>query len=255
MNEIKRNLNIGQHFLINKKIIKKEIEESNISKRDSVIEIGAGEGILTEEIAKRAKEIIVFEVDKRYSKKLDLLVKKYKNLKIIYDDAFNYSWKGCNKIVSNIPYFISEKLIKNAIKEDIPEMVLIIGNKFKQKLEKKNSFSGFIGNLFYEINFILKVEKDSFEPPPKVDSWIVKFVKKEKFSEVEEIIFSILKKHGKIKNAIKYSFVEKGKTKRESKELIKKLKIYENILEKPTSRITFGFLVRLEKELKNLWIN
>jgi 16S rRNA (adenine1518-N6/adenine1519-N6)-dimethyltransferase len=109
MNEIKRNLNIGQHFLINKKIIKKEIEESNISKRDSVIEIGAGEGILTEEIAKRAKEIIVFEVDKRYSKKLDLLVKKYKNLKIIYDDAFNYSWKGCNKIVSNIPYFISEK--------------------------------------------------------------------------------------------------------------------------------------------------
>jgi len=148
---------LGQHFLMNQSLIKEEVKLAKISSKDNILEIGAGSGNLTKELIKTNAKIYSFEIDERYSSELKEL--KNENLTIIYDNTLNYSWRKYNKIVSNIPYEISEPLINKAIKEGINFLVLIIGENFKEILEKNNSKIGFISNLFYNISFIKKINK------------------------------------------------------------------------------------------------
>jgi len=249
---MKQDLDKGQHFLIDKEVIKKEVEIAKISKKDRVIEVGAGEGNLTTELIKRAGKVIAFEIDKRYSKKLCLLERNNRNLNIIYDNALNYSWKNCTKIVSNIPYFISEQLVKKSVFDDVPFLVLIVGENFKKIIEEKKTKIGIIANLFYNIKPIVKVNQESFFPKPKVDSWLIKFEKKKELEFPDSVLASIIKKRGKIKNALIHALMEIGKTKRESRIIIGKMDLHKQILEKQVSRITGKFLIRLEKELKKL---
>lgn len=244
---INKDFDKGQHFLIDSKVIKKEIEIANISKKDKVIEIGAGEGILTFELVKKAGKVIAFEVDKRYSEKLNSFKKK--NLRIIYDDALKYSWKGM-KIVSNIPYVISEQIILKSIEDKVSEMVLIVGERLKEKLKEKNSKIGIIANLFYNINFIIKVEKKCFSPSPRVDSWMIRFERKKKFSEKEKRIIYILRGKGKLKNSLMSLLVREGKTKNQAREKIKNLGLHGGVLEKPIGSLTGRVLLRLRNILE-----
>jgi 16S rRNA A1518/A1519 N6-dimethyltransferase RsmA/KsgA/DIM1 with predicted DNA glycosylase/AP lyase activity len=94
------------------------------------------------------------------------------------------------------------------------------------------------------------VDKKCFSPRPRINSWLIKLKKKEKFSDMESILISILGKTGKLKNAILYSLIKKGKTKRESRRIIKDMNIPEQVLEKPGSRITGRFLIRLAENLR-----
>lgn len=252
MNSKSLDLEKGQHLLADKKTLMKEIQISDIAKEDKVLEIGAGTGILTRELVKKSKKVLAFEIDDKFKQDLSELEKEYPNLKVIYDNALKYDWTGYSKIVSNIPYSLSEQLINKALREEIPHIILIIGENFKNILEGKETKAGIIANLFYNIEFIMKVNKKNFFPPPRIDSWLIKLDKKKIFSEAESIIISILKRKGKLKNAILYSLIERGKTKRESKKIIEDMKIYKQILEKPTNRITANLLIRLLEEFQKM---
>jgi len=241
----------GQHFLTNKKIIDKEIKVAEISKKDKIIEIGAGKGILTEKLAGKAGKVLAFEIDSKFKDYLNKLEKNHTNLKILYEDALNHDWKGYNKIVSNIPYFIAGDLILKSIKENIEEIVIIVGENFKLLLEGKQGKIGIIGNLFFDINYISEVEKQSFEPAPKVNSWLIQ-LKEKKLDKVDSILKKILCKNGKIKNAILYSLVEERKTKNQAREFISSLKLDNRILNKPVKMITGNFLMRLKQNFQLL---
>jgi 16S rRNA (adenine1518-N6/adenine1519-N6)-dimethyltransferase len=238
-----------QHFLNNEEILNKEIEVAELSSKDKVIEIGAGNGVLTRELIKRAGKVLSFETDKRFKEELGKI--KDKNLELIYDDALKYSWKGYNKIVSNIPYSLSEQVTVKAANEGIRELVLIVGEKFKTKLMDETKI-GIFARLFYEIEPILFVGKENFYPHPRVDSWIIKLNWKEKVFEKEELMRKILTKEGKTKNAIMYSLVEYGKTKNQAREIIAKMNLSQQVLEKTIKKSTAKFLIILRKELERV---
>ena len=113
---IEPNFNKGQHVLINNSIIDKEISMANLSKKDRVIEIGAGTGILTKKISSKALRVLSFEIDDIFENKLNELEKNSSNIKIIIGDALKYNWSSYNKIVSNIPYYLSEAILMKAIR-------------------------------------------------------------------------------------------------------------------------------------------
>jgi len=229
-----------QHFLIDKKILKKEIEIAKLTEEDVVIEIGAGPGILTEELCKKVGRVITFEIDERFKEELSKLERQVDNLRVIYGSALDHSWNG-TKIVANIPYSLSEQTIMKAVEEKIPFLVLIIGENFKNLLEEKESKIGIIANLAYGVEIVEEVPRKAFDPIPRVDSYLIRLKEKNK-TKKEELILDILRKNGKIKNAIMYSLVAQGKTKNQSREIIKKLEIDENVLEKPVKSITGNFL-------------
>jgi len=242
---------LGQHFLIDKNILKEEISLANISREDKIIEIGTGKGDLSREILSKTDNLLTFELDVTLKNSLE---KEFKE-KIIFGDAIKHSWKGYNKIVSNIPYNLSEQIILKAIKENIEEMVLIVGENFKELLVKKETNIGIISDLFFDFNPVTLVKKECFLPKPRVNSWLVVLKRKKILSKEIELIQNIFLRKGKIKNAVIYSLVKNKKTKNEAKEFLEKSKISKEILEKTTKTINGELINLIKKELKSLKTN
>lgn len=232
---------LDQHFLKDESIIKEEVELAEIDSKDRVIEIGAGKGVLTKELAKKTKNLRVFEIDKRFKEELKDIQE------VIFGNCFDYSLEGYNKIVANIPYSLSETILQKAIKENIQSLVLIVSEGFKEVLESDSKL-GIVANLFFDIKVIKKVDRQLFFPVPKVDSYLIKFIRKKNSKEDEPIIY-ILSKDGKIKNALISWFVVNGKTKRQAKEMLKTMKIDKKILDKPVARITSKFIKLIKERL------
>ncbi|MDA3836173.1 MAG: hypothetical protein PF542_00975 [Nanoarchaeota archaeon] len=239
-----------QHLLIDKNIIDKEIEVAEVSLNDNILEIGAGNGVLTKEMVKTAKTVTSFEIDTRFKKELNEIEEANKNLTLIYDNALLYDWRPYNKIVSNIPYSLSEPVIKKAMKDFTDELILITGENFKEILENKQTKIGIMTDIFFEFFPIQKIQKKAFNPPPRVNSWILKLKRKQSLDDTEYYLRILLLRGGKIKNGIIDIYRLQEKTNKEAKALVQKLDFPEHILEKPISRITGSFIEKIKPYLK-----
>ena len=240
-----------QHLLKNKTVLSKEVGEAMLSKNDKVIEIGAGTGLLTARLAQKSGHVLAFEIDEKFKESLEKLQERFDNLKIVYGNALDYDWKGYNKIVSNIPYSLSESIIRKAIKSDIEEIVIITGENFKNALTGESTL-GVVVNLFFEVSPIMFVSKKDFFPVPRVDSYLIKLKRKKESDKIEKVLQKIVLKEGKIKNAIMYSLVSAGKTKNQAREIIEKMSIPSQTLEKSTGKITGDFLMKLKEDFEKL---
>lgn len=241
----------GQHFLINEEVLNKEIKLAELSPKDKVIEIGTGKGILTRKILEKTPNLLSFEIDPLLRTNLE----KEFGKNFVFGNAIKHSWKGYNKIVSNIPYNLSEQVLLKSIKEDIQELTLIVGENFKEILLKKETSIGIISNLFFDIKPELLVEKKSFFPKPRVNSWLIKLIRKKNLSKEEKILQEFFFSNGKIKNAIIHSFIKKDFTKNQSRSILEKMNINKEILEKTTKSINGKLIELVEKELKSLKSN
>jgi 16S rRNA (adenine1518-N6/adenine1519-N6)-dimethyltransferase len=246
----KPNKDKEQHFLIDEHILNLEIKIANLDNKDKIVEIGAGDGKLTKELVKKANYVLAFETDSRFKEKLDKIQQQNKNIKFIYKSALNYSWRGYNKIVSNIPYSLSGAIIEKAITEEIQELTLIVGEKFKSNLESKEKI-GIIANLFFDIEFIKKVDKSCFYPIPRVNSWLIKLTRKEKSKQSKSnlILMDLINSDRTIKNAIIYSFVKNNLTKNKARDFIEKNKFEEIAINKSVKNLTGKFLKKIQQGL------
>ncbi len=106
----------GQNFLIKEAVINKIIVASQLSKEDIVLEIGAGLGTLTKEIAEKVKKVYAVEIDKKLVEVLKAELKDYKNIEIIQGDIRKLQVTGYKledyKLIANLPYNITSLVIK-----------------------------------------------------------------------------------------------------------------------------------------------
>jgi 16S rRNA (adenine1518-N6/adenine1519-N6)-dimethyltransferase len=190
---------LGQHFLFDEEILEKIIKSAQITKKDTIIEIGPGKGILTRPLCERAGKVIAIELDPYFSKTLRPAVGPFANLEIINDDALKIL---CNpdflarlkkekslKIVSNIPYQITTPLLFNLIFSPLSWelLVLLIQKEVANKLlaranSSDRTFITVLANLWAEISLISFVPKTAFRPQPKVDGAVVRFLPKKPVS-------------------------------------------------------------------------
>ncbi len=237
--------NLDQHFLINKEVLKQIIKESKLKKKDIILEIGPGKGVLTKELTKKSK-VVAIEIDKDLKLELN-------NLELIYGNALEIMDNlEFNKIISNIPYSISEPLFKKMLKLNFDLAILMVGKNFYEVLVDEKSKWNIISNIFFDIEKISDVSRDSFKPKPKTDSVILKFKnRKTKLNEFEKIIKEIvLQDDKKLKNAIMYALVRiKGLTKKQAKEIIFDYKLPPNIFEKNVDYLSNKQFYKLTKEI------
>jgi len=238
-----------QHFLKNRKILDKEISIAKLKKTDKVIEIGSGDGRLTKLISQKVNSLVSYETDLEFKNHLEKL--KLKNTEFKFKNALKDSWKGYNKIVSNIPYSLSEPLIMKSIKEDVKELTLIVGENFSNLLKEKETKISVIANLYFEINFLEKINKNEFEPSPRVNSYLIN-LKRKNPSEIELVLQSILEKESKTKNAIIKTFQNYGKTKKEARKIIDKMNLNIESLNKSTKTLSGKFIKNLKEKLESL---
>ncbi|MDD5331608.1 MAG: rRNA adenine N-6-methyltransferase family protein [Candidatus Nanoarchaeia archaeon] len=239
-----------QHFLTDKKILKEIIKVSALKKSDLVLEIGPGRGILTRELAKKAK-VTAVEIDEKLKPYLEDIPAE-----IIYDNALIKIDKvKFNKIVSNIPYSISEPLIKKLTKIDFNLAVLLTGKKFYEALTDEDSKLYYLNKIFFDTKKIMDVPKESFEPVPRVNSTLILIKKrKSRLLNKDKIIKElILQDDKKLKNALINSFIRVyDLTKFEAKQKTYSLRIPIMLFEKNTDNLSNEEFKKIIKEIEKL---
>ncbi|MBL7150129.1 MAG: ribosomal RNA small subunit methyltransferase A [Candidatus Pacebacteria bacterium] len=186
---------LGQNFLISEKVLEQIISVSKLKKDDIVLEIGAGTGILTIELANKVKQVIAIEKDEALVAilKKELSKQKIKNVKIIQDDILkiknlkfieNSKLKIKNyKVISNLPYYITAPVIKMFLEnKNPPELMILmvqkeVGERICAKPPKMSKLAIFC-QIYGLPEIMAFVSKKCFWPEPKVDSVILKITPK-----------------------------------------------------------------------------
>lgn len=228
---------LGQHFLNSKSIAEKIVLEANITENDIVLELGTGLGILTPLLCEKAKKVISIEKDEALFQEAEKIFSKIKNLTIKYGDGFKTK-DGFTIFVSNLPYSKSKEAIEWLATIPFSHGVIMVQKEFAEKLmaksHKKRRAVSIVANYSFEIQNIIKVGKKNFSPNPKIDSIILKIIKKQSLEkEIIEIlnkIFSYRRK--KISNILK----QFGK---------------ETSLEKRLDDLSVGEIVELAQEIRD----
>ncbi|MCK5534087.1 16S rRNA (adenine(1518)-N(6)/adenine(1519)-N(6))-dimethyltransferase RsmA [bacterium] len=179
----------GQNFLTDKNIVQKILKEANITEQDLVLEIGAGKGILTAQIIKKAGKVFVIEIDKNLCLYLEKYLPLSDKIKIIQADFLKCDLEAINnekllkfKIIANLPYYITTPIIMKLLKQRVwTEALLMMQKEVAQRIiaspgNKDYSRISIIVNYYCEVKLIGHVSPEVFFPQPKVTSAIIKLV-------------------------------------------------------------------------------
>jgi 16S rRNA (adenine1518-N6/adenine1519-N6)-dimethyltransferase len=177
---------LGQNFLVDEKVLGKIISSAELGGDDQVIEVGAGLGVLTKELAAQAKQVTALEFDRNIFPTLQENLQELKNVDLQNLDVRKFEVpKDKYKLVANIPYYLTSPILRKFFVEsdNPPEIaVLLIQREVAEKIcdKQKLSVLSLEVKLFGDPEIIEVVKPESFLPPPKVDSAILKISLKTK---------------------------------------------------------------------------
>ena len=262
---------LGQNFLVNPDVIEEIIDYAQITKDDTIIEIGPGVGFVTEQLVKYAKKVIAIELDEEAIKELEKL--ECDNLEIIHNDILKTDISALSnekvKVVANIPYYITAPIISHLLGEidelnnknrnSISEIILMVQEEVARRMvatekspSKQYGLLTILAQFWTDCEIIRLVGRKSFFPAPKVNSALVglkinnepklKLSDYSHFRRVLKAAFSQRRKN--IKNCL----VNNGFNKDIVKSVLNKLDIDENTRGESLSIEKFG---QLSEELKN----
>jgi len=191
---------MGQNFLIDNSALSKIIKTSELTKEDTVLEIGPGLGILTKELAGNAGQVVAIEKDRTMVAILEETLKDNQNVTIVQGDALKYNHKLKKyKIIANIPYYLTSPLIRKFLEEKIqPDfMVLMVQKEVAQRICSKPPNMSLLAvavQFYADPKIISYVSKECFWPAPKIDSAIIKITPRKIASKIKpEDFFKVVK--------------------------------------------------------------
>ena len=172
-----RNHLLSQHFLKSPRLALTLIGHSNLKKRDLVIEIGAGSGVITNALSRRVRHIIAIEPDPTTAAKLRTNLTKHhiKNVTILEQDFLDITLpEGPYKVFSNPPFHLSSAILHKLIEANNPpeSIYLILQKQFALKLLNNTrhytSKLGYALTAKYYTKIKLPLKPTDFTPPPAV---------------------------------------------------------------------------------------
>ena len=195
-NNFKFSKSLGQNFLINPTVCPNMAESALHDNETSALEIGPGIGILTKELALRAKKVVSVEIDNRLMPVLDETVGEFENLEIVNDDILKIDinrlieekFDGEDVVVcANLPYYITSPVIMYILESraKIRNMTVMVQKEAADRLcaEVGSRESGAVTvavNYYAEAKKLFNVSRGSFMPQPNVDSAVIQLTIREK---------------------------------------------------------------------------
>ncbi|MEM2850133.1 MAG: 16S rRNA (adenine(1518)-N(6)/adenine(1519)-N(6))-dimethyltransferase RsmA [Candidatus Bathyarchaeia archaeon] len=188
---------LGQHFMIDEKLLCRLVDYAYISNEDVVLEVGAGIGLLTKLLSEKAKIVYAVELDRKLVNYLKSRFPDESNVKIIEGNFLKTEVRGFNKVVSNPPYAISTPMVLKLIKEKPDIIVLTLQEEFTRKLYAKPGDSEYgrltvITALNYDVEVVERVPREAFYPRSKIKSDVVRLKRKD--HALDPIMFEAVKK-------------------------------------------------------------
>lgn len=254
------NKKLGQNFLFDEQSLQTIAQD--VTKEDTVIEIGPGLGTLTTILAEKANKVIAIELDSKMVSILKDRFKLYNNVQIVQDDILNVDIDKIApkaKVVANLPYYITTSIITKLIKTNIKDITILIQKEVAERIcaepgTKRAGAITYFVKYFADSKIIANVPKEYFIPAPEVESSIVKIVKRDKKAAKvnnENLFFEI----------IKINFTQRRKTilnslssiidKEVLKNILKECKIEENVRGENLSIEQFAMIANKFEEFKD----
>jgi 16S rRNA (adenine1518-N6/adenine1519-N6)-dimethyltransferase len=188
---------LGQNFLIDTNILHRIVDHAEITEETGAIEIGPGIGALTEQLAKRAKKVLAFEIDQRLLPILADTLSPYPNAKVIHQDVLKADLKGTLEqefeniedlmVVANLPYYVTTPILMKLLEEQIPVRGIVVmlqkevADRIAAKPGTKDYGSLSIAIQYYtEAETVMIVPKTVFNPQPNVDSAVIRLLRRPK---------------------------------------------------------------------------
>ena len=246
---------LGQNFLTNESIAKKILDSANLSKTDNILEIGPGKGILTKYLTEKAGKVLTVELDRDLAVELENKFSHFpisnatsssscytcrrSSASVLFPSGMGNSMKLCiiegdilkinlpkiieennfqnYKVVANLPYYITSKIIRLLLETKYPpqEMILMVQKEVGERivaLDGKESLLSISVKFYAEPKLLFYVDKKNFEPVPEVDSVVISIKRKKRLSKVSpKKFFSLVRagflaKRKKLVNNLSASF-------------------------------------------------
>ncbi|WP_242157067.1 16S rRNA (adenine(1518)-N(6)/adenine(1519)-N(6))-dimethyltransferase RsmA [Aestuariivivens sediminis] len=205
-NRVKAKKHLGQHFLKDENIARKIADSLTLKGYKNVLEIGPGMGVLTKYLLEKKLETFVIEID---TESVEYLKTNYLHLapRIIEQDFLKFDLNLIFKeesfaIIGNFPYNISTQIVFKVLdmRDQIPEFSGMFQKEVAQRICSKegNKVYGILSVLtqaFYHAEYLFTVPPGVFNPPPKVDSGVLRLVRKKDFTLAcnEVLFFKVVK--------------------------------------------------------------
>ncbi|MDP3947941.1 MAG: 16S rRNA (adenine(1518)-N(6)/adenine(1519)-N(6))-dimethyltransferase RsmA [bacterium] len=213
---------LGQHFLVNRSILKRIVEKCDVNKEDTVIEIGAGLGNLTEYLIKEAGKVIAIEKDPSLIPLLRDRFRLANNLEVVCADSLQFPYAEISvkeqkklTIVGNIPFYLTSPLLfqrleVGAVRNSIMRIVFLIQREVGIRIVASSGIKDYgvisiICQAYAKATLLFEVKRGSFYPSPKVDSSLIRLdiLENPKVEKDIEETFKIL---------VRYAFQKRRKT-------------------------------------------
>ncbi len=184
------NKGLGQNFLIDPNVCPDMAEYSEIDENTCVIEVGPGVGVLTTELCKRAGKVLSFELDERLLPVLEETLSEFSNVEVINQDIMKANLKEIIEekckgmkiaVCANLPYYITSPIIMMFLESGLPINTITVmvqkeaGDRLTAEVGSRDGGAVTVAvNYYAESEELFFVPRDSFLPPPKVDSCVIK---------------------------------------------------------------------------------
>lgn len=217
MHNLKPKKYLGQHFLTNLEVASRIVHSLRAEAENTVVEIGPGEGVLTQFLVERFKHLLLLEVDQDA---VVFLQQRFAKANIQLHQVDVLKWRIAEELteevsfIGNLPYNISSPIFFQLLehRDKVKEGVFMVQKEVGQRICAKegNKTYGILSVLlgaYFDLEYLFTVPPSDFRPPPKVDSGVIRMSRK---SELPDIEFKVLKR------VVKQAFNQRRKTLRNS---------------------------------------
>lgn len=202
-NEFHPNKVLGQNFLIDRNQLEAIVDAGLVG--DSVLEVGPGLGVMTEEMLRRGARVCAIEKDPVLAARLKEALGNPENLTVIAADALKYEvGEGFTSMVSNLPYQAGTRILLEYVKKRVfPVMTVLVQTEVADRLaakegSKTRGLAGVWAQLDYDVKVLRKVSASCFWPRPEIGSSVVQLVRHDRnialSVEERELFYSLTKK-------------------------------------------------------------
>ena len=206
---------LGQNFLVNPSVCPRMAEMGGANECAGVLEIGPGIGVLTAELARRAKKVVAIELDDRLIPVLGETLAEFSNVRVIHGDALKLdlaavireNFADCESVAvcANLPYYITSPIIMALLESRLPisSVTVMVQKEAADRIcapvgSRESGALTVAINYYAQPHMLFRVSPGSFMPPPKVTSAVIRMdiLPEPKYDVGDEKLFFAMVKAG-----------------------------------------------------------
>ncbi len=178
------NKSFGQNFLVSRAVLQQMVETADLEASDQVLEVGAGTGVLTRELARKARRVVAVEMEENMLALLAKTTSDFSNIELVarnllYLNPEEVFGRARYKLVANLPYYITAPTFRHFLESANPPGLLVVMVQYEvaQRIVAEPGDLSLLGvsvQFYGQPRIVARVPARAFYPAPKVDSAILR---------------------------------------------------------------------------------